>query len=906
MSINNNDTLLKKASEWMLARGWKKKVAKRRQFEQSLFEHALVELDALLQVLPILRMPNHFSLSEEEEKVLITSIIAHDVGKERAEWQEYILGRRGFVSDIDPALTKVVVPELAEALLFEGLNGKVMTVIENCVNLHMSGARGDASVFVAMLQGKDRWYTLANIVYYIDNICSAKGVFEAMNALERSPLRKHLEPTYHQVVVRGVSTTALHRAALESYVEAGWRSLLHFSDASLYVCSAAQPEQEPTPSNIKDRMAKILEEATEREVMGFMVGSPTANIMPKPELFDFREVRQYLQAAAGKIGRAAFAKKKEQIRKDIVTTYLAFKRLSEEGYELGKLTNKEVKRSSAWEEINATLSPSELALQTERISAAHPEMMVFKFFKAMMRKEFIGDEGITIAQNAYEAIFGPGSWAALLSTANLMAAQDMAKTVDLFWELPGQRFELAVSRVEELSPEKRTELLIDTLTNIANQIYGAMEQPPTRATLAKDMAAEFMQDLVHPVEEVDMAELARRQLEFYGASKPVAGKKLKNAQYLCPICNSPFESGTKGKADFINKPESHSNRAISHGPFGYVMICDTCKYERILRQLLLGKRASELIVIFPRMNIGPGAGELLISKARGFYDKAYSLMLGEMEDPDWRVWLAQTSDIARNILEKDLYRISPKQLAELVLVRTGKEKRRQNRRKLEKAFKEEYGEDLKGANEEWGTEFATWEEALESVVANRVNDPTVRRIRAEVYRHFPQMKMVCETPHMVMLPLSYPIRLMVRSAEGKRTPESETNESLRKVFIALLLGLALDASVAIIRDSDEIDFQGGEGVAYVPPVAGVRELIGTNWVPIEQAERWLRAIGLASILASAGQYSDRSGLFEVLTVPTPGHVLRRIEQQREKDRRGLVYQDIKYLRAFGEVMPMAH
>jgi len=104
-----------------------------------------------------------------------------------------------------------------------------------------------------------------------------------------------------------------------------------------------------------------------------------------------------------------------------------------------------------------------------------------------------------------------------------------------------------------------------------------------------------------------------------------------------PICNSPFEEGSKASSDLIDKPESHTNRGISHGQFGYITVCNTCKYERILRQLLLGKRASELIVIFPRMNIGPGTGELLVRKAQSLYDKSYIVMVGDTEDPDKRL-----------------------------------------------------------------------------------------------------------------------------------------------------------------------------------------------------------------------------------------------------------------------------
>jgi hypothetical protein len=65
------------AANWMIERAWKRLTAKHRggvypehcRRKQSLFEHT-----------------NHFDLTEEEEKILIASVIAHDVGKERPEW----------------------------------------------------------------------------------------------------------------------------------------------------------------------------------------------------------------------------------------------------------------------------------------------------------------------------------------------------------------------------------------------------------------------------------------------------------------------------------------------------------------------------------------------------------------------------------------------------------------------------------------------------------------------------------------------------------------------------------------------------------------------------------------------------------------------------------------------------
>ena len=212
--------ILQQAIEWMLKRNWKRLVAKRKYFNQSLFEHALVELDATLQILPLLRLPLHLNLTLEEEEILVAAVIAHDVGKERPEWQEYILGRRPFLSDIDPDLTRKVIPEICAALGFSDVGRKAIAVIENCVNLHMSGERNDTNVVSATLRGTDRcilWPTL----FFILTIFVLPEVFLKQKCSERSLLGKHLKTAYHQINIRGVSSTVLHRATLEVFQEAG-------------------------------------------------------------------------------------------------------------------------------------------------------------------------------------------------------------------------------------------------------------------------------------------------------------------------------------------------------------------------------------------------------------------------------------------------------------------------------------------------------------------------------------------------------------------------------------------------------------------------------------------------------------------------------------------------------------
>jgi hypothetical protein len=47
--MTERSELMAKAAAWMQARRWRGKLAKKRGREQSLFEHTLIEIDALLQ-----------------------------------------------------------------------------------------------------------------------------------------------------------------------------------------------------------------------------------------------------------------------------------------------------------------------------------------------------------------------------------------------------------------------------------------------------------------------------------------------------------------------------------------------------------------------------------------------------------------------------------------------------------------------------------------------------------------------------------------------------------------------------------------------------------------------------------------------------------------------------------------
>ena len=927
-----------KAVEFMLNRDWKKKTAKRRSFEQSLFDHTLIEIDALITLLPLLQKTFSPSLTESEEQVLLTSVLAHDVGKELPEWQDYVMGRRGFVSDVNPELTEKVVPELAEYFGFSGVNEMKTAVLQ-----HMSYERTPAKTANQLLFGEHankRWKTLADIVDAVDNLCSAKGLFAGLQYMkERACISNHLRASYHLVQMRGVSTTLLHRAAIDAFAEFDWSPLLHYSNGTIYVASSAAQPQEPSVEQIQAHMATAIEKAMPKEMAKLIVGNPTNDIMPKPNLFDYRDLKACLSVAARRVTRKSFLNKSELKRIEVISKYLLLSESLVENEPKSAITESNTKWKLG---ERPDIDTETLSLQASRIAIAQPEMCVFKFFKSALAVALLGKqvtpkaeetyadfakdnkegqrqhsvqmdleliglaEGTgkgktpkvtpeSIARTEYDAVFGKGAYTALQSTGNLMAARDMALTVDRFWSLHGSQFDCDASKIEYLLDDtKRAEVLIDVLVDIANKVYTAIpvEHRPTRAT-PEDIAQCFMPDLIYPSPKLKLEELIAQQLKAYGQTKANARKE--KGLHLCPICNGMFDGGTKAKADFVGNPEGHTNRAVSHGRPGHIVICDSCKYERFLQQLLLGSQASDMFVLFPRMNIGHSSGEALRKKAIQIREEASIRMTGDNPEPDQHITLSLTNLIARNLSKNnyDVYQLTPNEIVEMLTYESTGDTKKKHRKALDKELKEYFSTDeldVKDLNEEWATNFQTTKDAVRALTEGRIQDGDARRIRAKAFNLVPQFHITCQTPHMIFVPTTNPLdskRSAFQKKVGKNW-ESDANTGIRELYLNLILGLSLDCSVAVVKVGEVVTFEGTEGVAKVPSTPALRDLIGADWVSIDAAEKWIGAIGAAALLANSTEYPERSNLYQILKSPTLGHVLRRIEQKSES---GQAYMD---------------
>lgn len=839
---------LELAATWMIDRGWKRKLAKKGEYEQSLFEHSLGELDVISRLAPILAAPEHLNLSDLDIEVLKVAALAHDAGKETNEWQAYLMKRSPqHTSHIDIALTKALAPEICSALGYDDLTEDSVKVIENCINTHHPSQAG---LIAGILQGSGRWTLLARLIRAVDHLCSAAGLFEAISAFEWDILGEHFTASHHLAAILGVSTTLLHKAAEDEFAAAGWIPLLCFSAGTLYVCDGARQVATPPSWKIESRLCDQIGSAlASRDLAQLMVGSPTANILPKPELFDYKKNREYLEVAAHRINRNRFIKKKLADRKKVVSSYLGYRN-----------------------EPFTQLSDEVIEQQSLRIDAAQPEMMVFKFFKAMMSTELVGEAGVAKARDLYEAVFGTGAWAELVSTSTLMPAKDMASTVDRFWNLAGSRFGVQQARVDEVPDVQRTELLIDTLSGISAEVYAAINRPAPLQTLASEMAAAFMRDLIHPSAPRDIRQVAEHELNAFAGSKTYAGSENRKAVYLCPLCSSPFDStgGEYASADFIDKPQSHTNRATAHGNFNRIVVCNACRYERVLLQVLVGRRPEEILVLLPPRTVSRGAGGWLVDRVRAWIQTAQLAMTTSTERG---ISLGFTDAIAARLGVSGLTSLTPEELVRLTTYRVSEDTQKRRMRELAKRLEAEYEDELSLANASWGSEYQSWQDAARAVVDEEVLDPGAMSIRAEIFHLHPTFQMQGETPNLIYVPLQYKI--------AANQDESEANRALRELYVMLLIGVASGLSVAQVEPGESWAWTGGEGVARVPPVPAVRALVGSEWVSLADAPRWIRVIGAAARLARISGFSDRSDILRVLLEDPPERLLVRIEQKGE-------------------------
>src|SRR5579884_69535 len=893
MSVDDPDAIYQQFRDRIVAhllqKGWQRLLGKRIRYEQSLFEHSLNTLDVVLTYLAIFRQTWRPPLTRDEEVALLVTAVAHDAGKATKEFQRYIRGESGWVGHWSPELTQTLVSELYQ--LWAECSDQDVATDERQVREALAGVRytirqeRTAALEAGELLRTDhlspRWRLFMDIVDDVDNLVSCPSVLDAARLLGRgqSPLARVVSASYHQARVRGVSTVLLHRAAQKAFVRRGWQPLLFYPEGTLYI-STQEGAQTPSPDEIADALQTITGaelKARSQTMPQLVVGRDIRqNFLPKPELFDADRLRDYLRVATTR----ARAKPADKVKAwNVVKVVDA---LHPEATQHVRRDGRLPSQPSAAEAARLERSLPEAYAQEARqaLGSSQPEMAIFKFFKNVVERFFPPDgSAYSVVKQHYEQTFGSGSFEKLMQMSTLQPAEDYLLAVRFFHELPGTTVGYpSVSKVRLLRPEQRQRVLIDLLAGIAEAGFAQLPERPSFAEFARRFARVGVQDLLAPA-GLDVSVLAERQIKAYSTTKA-----RRPEEAVCPVCNTPL-STEKGEsftalADFYGgNPEAFSNRRVAHGRKAADTICVGCYYKRVLQQLLLASRPEEVIAIFPRMNLSSHGAAVLIRRVRELEEQARRLSAPETAAPDQRFDLAASWNLAEKVGStsiEDLAR-DPRLLATAFSYRIREETRRTYRRDLIKALQQEFEQDLDELNTFYATAFHSFEEAADAIIqkapqmwAGLAAERTAP-LYERAFRLADDYAFVVQKANLVLIPIGHGF--------GGST-SSETRAGLARLLAALFLATALDVSVAIVPFHELADVlaERGLGMAYVPPVAPLRHRFRTTWISLIDSERWLQAIAAAFRLARLAEYPERSDVYQALSEPSVGRIIRRIEE----------------------------
>src|SRR5579875_2976521 len=870
------------------SKGWRRLLAKRIGSEQSLLEHSINTLDVLLVYLPIFRQSWHPPLTLEQEIALIVTAVAHDAGKATEKFQRYIRGETGWVGHWSPELAQELVGELYE--LWAQCSGQDVTAGERHVRETLAGVRYTIrQERTAALEAREllridhldkRWRLFMDVVDDIDNLVSCSTVLNAARFLRQgqSPLARVVSASYHQARLRGVSTVLLHRAAQEAFIRRGWQPLLFYPEGTLYI-STQDGAQTPSPEEVAEELQAVTraELAARSQMMPQrVVGNILQNFLPKPELFDADRLRDYLRVATTR----ARAKPPDRVKAwNVVKAVNALHPgATEHIRQDGRLPS----QPSAAEAVRLERSLPEAYAREVRqaLGSSQPEMAIFKFFKNVVERFFPPDgSAYTAVKQHYEQTFGAGSFEKLMRMSTLQPAEDYLLAVRFFHELPGVvAGHPSIAKIGLLQPEERQKALIDLLARMAEAGFAQLPERPSFAEFARKFAQAAVQDLLAPA-SLDMNALAARQIEAYSQTKAHRPQEA-----VCPLCNTPLRlkstEGVKAFADTFGRGvESFSNRQVAHGKRAGLFACSGCYYERVLQQLLLASRPAEVIAIFPQMNLSQHGAGALVSRVRELEEQARRLSAPQTAAPDQRFDLAASWNLAEKVgatpvedLTWDL-----RLLATAFSYRIREETRRTYRRKLIEDLKREFDQDLDELNNFYGTAFNSFDAAADAIIqkAPQMWAGAAVEVTAPLYGQAFELAndyaFVVQTANLVLIPIGHGF--------GGST-SSETKAGLARLLAALFLATVLDVSVAIVPFSELADVlaERGLGVAYVPPVASLRHRFRTTWISLTDSERWLQAIAAAFRLARLAEYPERSDVYQALSEPSVGRILRRIEE----------------------------
>jgi len=879
-------------ADFILNRGWKLKLAKKEPIEQSLFIHSFNELGAIQSYLE--RSPHPFGGSDIL-KLYIASII-HDCEKETDEWQGKInLGEKP-PHHTHPEYAKMFIDELLDFLKAKKI---VVVFDQEDVNdvisaqaLHMkASAKSARNVFDEMTRGhkSERWSEIANLIDLFDDIVSlesVESVIALLNKSEYAMLNEGLEFTYHKIGnARGILASLLHKACEQTYENHNFISFLYYADGTVYFRKRKNSDEKITANEIKDSLKNVFTKFIQNieENNKVVIENPQTKLFRGREFFDKDLIDKYFTHLQRKY-RAKIDKAK---LKRIIEEKFGSVREAKE-----KLNLQEIKDSDLIEVIRQDPKkysehfPDFISKFQEiiDISVSKPQQYMFQLFKEIVFDDELFSKEKDFQKNIhrdFDAFLGDGEFEKLGSKSTTNPQIDFAKYVTPYWNK-----EISLNngktQVEKLDVREQEKILGEKLGEILKRNIGKCSKLP-KDEFVNEVTNLLIGDLTYPlaVNVGAIENYAEVELLKIGTSKKKLFDKTKGER-LCPICYSLMPDSNLITAAFLSDDRGvakvFSNHAMGGSGFGTsVNICKLCYAELLLRRTVLGRTPSDLVILFPSLNFAKIQASNVMELMRDVQNKLEQFYSWNNPDLNYREQLNNVREIAEKLIKRNIEEISaalnPDEFIESFKIKISEETRKKDITNIENKIKEFWNSE-EDFNSEFSTLYTSFKEIAEDIFENNIKMPESERnqIIDEAGVNPIRYSLIYETPNfmVISLPMTF----------SYSEDEAEVNLLLKRLLFATYMYLLTDCSVMVIPGKEVIHIPQTRKIVYVPPSSTLKQVIKEDWISLLDLKKWMVAISAGVKLAREGDYSKRSGIFEVLTQPTVGHILSRITSQK--------------------------
>lgn len=827
------------------ALGWGDKLGKERGGVQTLLEHALAVFDVVGACLPFFAADTYPKLTARQAMTVLLAALAHDAGKAAPGPQAYLRGEPvGFASHVDRDEIHRIVVDVARSIGAD-VDESLEDIVSSAV-LHDRFERRDKGELYEFTRPHTdtRWRKLADIVNHADSLASVPDVVAAESFLARNPLLVgSAVVASYRLRVRGVITTHLHDATRDTFEARGFKPIVYFADGTVFAgpTGASEPTRNDVTVALRERFERLFAERSDK-LTDLALGVPTGNFLPQPEYVRADNVEALFEAAIRKVGR------KSELTAESRETY-----------------------AGQWSEAVASYRAAEKQdppfplvvnpVEVQALQDIGPEACAFMLAKKLFT-EVLDDSDAGLLRSLYDARFGEGAFDVLLGQSTYMPVRDYLSRVRPWHERPASDFdEVSSARVGELEPTRRVKILSKTLASIFKAAVARRSAPLPCETVIGEWIACAMSDL--SLEGLTSDEVTA---EPYSALK--VRPRTANAALLCVQCGSTIPAGTALEPSAsLGNAGTYSNRRIAFEGPGSPPICRPCAADIRLGQLTLGGPIETAITLLPRRSFGPAGGRAVLEAARALRSIVDRQLAPATTDPGRFISLTLPPVVLRAIADAGL--------GEALLGTVSPQTLKKRIKRLESTLSDRVDPaDLVDLNTDCGTCYASLEELADAIVSGTA--PTSIREDADVQaavkaaRFDPLLDFGTITPNLVVVSLS----------QGISSDEAAVEVALYSFALAALFARELGTAALVAPPAElrtALTTRGGRSV-YVPANGPARRLLGGDWLRLDEASRWLRAVRAAIALR---EYAGARTTYEVLTFPSAGFLVRRVELRSE-------------------------